>query len=635
MPVAEPRAAAESGQAAHADASVDADGDTCTTETETDSKPVRAPDVWTLIAELAAEPGAETNRRYADIGCVSRSPMIVIMDSLKGTIRDAYRNPIARNLREYLQLEYETRKLPQTGVHKCFTCLPSAMAHPPTQTNHWDCGIYLLLYVERFFTKPIVDLSKPFLLNLHQWWFTTADVEGKRDQLKALINSLATQHLDAERAAGRTRGSKRSSRFAAGTDAASSHCHSGFAAAGSGQLDEVDNAIAFVDSVDNIGNQEIYGNSEYDPDDLTKPSLYLSTLCPTPVVATPTAARHCPKRSLGTQSAASLGSATGAAACPPSTIAPHACAALAFNAVPDVVPSAVPTHSCKQSNAHQVLASPPVCPAAATSASTAAAQVALAPLTPPTVSEAHIVRARSMSDAGLATNCEPSEASASQAAATAQPPAPACISHSGRRASSSSIYPLPAASLVASLKPSCVPADSCGLEQKEPQTLNFGSPHATRFHSCATFEQQQRELGVAAPVPVSVSVSVSASVSLASVQSEASWSPRECDERTSYCPARPSSEQLSLQLQQPVHPHPQQGAMAVAVEVSANGDEISGPLGHVRLDDAGELAPHFHVPSSQHYGMQPPPDLLSASISAQSAVGENDEDVEMSEPLPF
>ena len=54
----------------------------------------------------------------------------------------------------------------------------------PTQTNYYDCGIYLLQYVESFFRTPIGDFNLPIRL---PDWFTLDVVEAKRAHIRSII----------------------------------------------------------------------------------------------------------------------------------------------------------------------------------------------------------------------------------------------------------------------------------------------------------------------------------------------------------------------------------------------------------------------------------------------------------------
>jgi Ulp1 family protease len=79
------------------------------------------------------------------------SPSIIIFDSL----RIASKNRVAGTLREFLQLECDHRKtLPvQPSTRKLFNVdtIPTIEAAVPQQRNYFDCGLYVLQYIESFF----------------------------------------------------------------------------------------------------------------------------------------------------------------------------------------------------------------------------------------------------------------------------------------------------------------------------------------------------------------------------------------------------------------------------------------------------------------------------------------------------
>lgn len=73
-------------------------------------------------------------------------PCILIFDSLAG----ASRSRVVATLRDYLSCEYKAK----LGVDKVFNkdVIKGACPKVPQQTNFTDCGLYLLQYVESFFT---------------------------------------------------------------------------------------------------------------------------------------------------------------------------------------------------------------------------------------------------------------------------------------------------------------------------------------------------------------------------------------------------------------------------------------------------------------------------------------------------
>ncbi|CAF3872492.1 unnamed protein product [Rotaria magnacalcarata] len=83
----------------------------------------------------------------------SQSPAIIVFDSL----RIASKVRVAATLREFLQLEYDHKKvLPvQSLARKLFNIdtIPTVEAAVPQQRNYFDCGLYILQYIESFFAQ--------------------------------------------------------------------------------------------------------------------------------------------------------------------------------------------------------------------------------------------------------------------------------------------------------------------------------------------------------------------------------------------------------------------------------------------------------------------------------------------------
>ncbi|XP_035702048.1 uncharacterized protein LOC110842552 isoform X4 [Folsomia candida] len=78
-----------------------------------------------------------------------KKPCIIVFDSLAVEARGR----VYSTLREYLRMEYKTRKLQDRDFTK--TSMPGNMPKVPQQPNHCDCGIYTLVYVECFFKRPL------------------------------------------------------------------------------------------------------------------------------------------------------------------------------------------------------------------------------------------------------------------------------------------------------------------------------------------------------------------------------------------------------------------------------------------------------------------------------------------------
>ncbi|KTW29757.1 hypothetical protein T552_00964 [Pneumocystis carinii B80] len=122
-----------------------------------------------------------------------RKPVIIIFDSLGGQ-----HNITLRNLRDYLyeeakdKLGLELNKADIAGIH----------ANVPQQSNHCDCGLFLLHYVEQFLNDP--DRVLPLILNHHNKTSISSDIKNLwgqekissfRNELRLLIKHLQNESL--------------------------------------------------------------------------------------------------------------------------------------------------------------------------------------------------------------------------------------------------------------------------------------------------------------------------------------------------------------------------------------------------------------------------------------------------------
>ncbi|XP_017052211.1 ubiquitin-like-specific protease 1C [Drosophila ficusphila] len=120
-----------------------------------------------------------------------KQPVILIFDSFPGVSR----NRVMVILRDYLTCEYRAKK--PNAEPRVFNKInmPGHRVKVPQQENLTDCGLYLLQYVEQFFTKPIRDYRLP--INELSNWFDLLTVTKKREDIANLIQRLMdenTQH---------------------------------------------------------------------------------------------------------------------------------------------------------------------------------------------------------------------------------------------------------------------------------------------------------------------------------------------------------------------------------------------------------------------------------------------------------
>ncbi|EDX01495.1 ubiquitin-like-specific protease 2 [Drosophila yakuba] len=125
---------------------------------------------------------AESSNRSDDIPI--KQPVILIFDSYP-----VYSRQRAIDiLRDYLTCEYQAKN-PNAQAH-IFTKdnMPAHRVEVPQQENLTDCGLYLLQYVEQFFTTPIRDYRLP-IRELRNW-FDPLTVTKKREDIAKLIQHL-------------------------------------------------------------------------------------------------------------------------------------------------------------------------------------------------------------------------------------------------------------------------------------------------------------------------------------------------------------------------------------------------------------------------------------------------------------
>ncbi|XP_037723454.1 ubiquitin-like-specific protease 1C [Drosophila subpulchrella] len=113
-----------------------------------------------------------------------KQPVILIFDSLAITSR----HRAIAILRDYLTCEYRAKN-PKGKAH-IFNKdnMPGHRVEVPQQENLTDCGLYLLQYVEQFFTKPIKDYRLPITELVE--WFDLLTVTKKREDIANLIQKL-------------------------------------------------------------------------------------------------------------------------------------------------------------------------------------------------------------------------------------------------------------------------------------------------------------------------------------------------------------------------------------------------------------------------------------------------------------
>ncbi|CAF3888439.1 unnamed protein product [Rotaria magnacalcarata] len=118
----------------------------------------------------------------------SQTPAIIMFDSL----RTGPKNRVAATLREFLQLEYDHKKTLPVGssARKIFNLdtIPTIEAAVPQQPNYFDCGLYILQYMEKFFAHRSPTINYQLLSTFENWCDKNSMGSSKRKQIFDTIN---------------------------------------------------------------------------------------------------------------------------------------------------------------------------------------------------------------------------------------------------------------------------------------------------------------------------------------------------------------------------------------------------------------------------------------------------------------
>merc|ERR1712223_12832 len=117
----------------------------------------------------------------------NRVPFVMVFDSLLTNVR----NKAVNKIRSYLQIEHLDRK----GYYVSFESGRMKSKHPavPQQYNTWDCGVYMLHYIELMFKKINYFFVLNNLPSYLSSWFPTYDVNCKRQVIANIIQQLARE----------------------------------------------------------------------------------------------------------------------------------------------------------------------------------------------------------------------------------------------------------------------------------------------------------------------------------------------------------------------------------------------------------------------------------------------------------
>ncbi|KAI2799302.1 hypothetical protein BLOT_014463 [Blomia tropicalis] len=112
-------------------------------------------------------------------------PTIIYMDSLSLTKR----NDITKTFQKYLKFEFENTRQGSARLH--WENFQEVYASVPRQNNSYDCGIFVLHYIELFLKNPIV-IFDAILANKHclENWFDSSTLSTQRSRIRQIIFNL-------------------------------------------------------------------------------------------------------------------------------------------------------------------------------------------------------------------------------------------------------------------------------------------------------------------------------------------------------------------------------------------------------------------------------------------------------------
>ena len=114
-----------------------------------------------------------------------KQPLILVLNSL---ITGSKAN-LFKMLKDYLEIEYEAKNTIRAGLSR--QLFLHASPNVPQQTNSFDCGLYLLKYLEMFIID-FITVKEHKKINWEKW-FETSVTSNMRKKLNQIIMEL---HLD-------------------------------------------------------------------------------------------------------------------------------------------------------------------------------------------------------------------------------------------------------------------------------------------------------------------------------------------------------------------------------------------------------------------------------------------------------
>ncbi|KAI5435508.1 hypothetical protein KIW84_022073 [Lathyrus oleraceus] len=147
---------------------------------------------WSLI--VICHPGEVVNTIDEELDKSLKMPCILHMDSVMGC-----HNNLKDIVQSYLWEEWKERNKDTCGedLSSRFLNMPFFPIAVPQQKNSYDCGIFLLHYLELFLAEAPFNFN-PLKLNLD--WFPPEEAYHKRTLIRELIFELVKNHASHEAA---------------------------------------------------------------------------------------------------------------------------------------------------------------------------------------------------------------------------------------------------------------------------------------------------------------------------------------------------------------------------------------------------------------------------------------------------
>ncbi|CAI9104115.1 OLC1v1002733C1 [Oldenlandia corymbosa var. corymbosa] len=145
---------------------------------------------WSLI--VICHPGEAAHYQNDGVEASSRVPCILHMDSIRGHHRGL------KNLfQSYLWEEWKERHHNiSEDIHTNFLKLQFISLKLPQQENSFDCGLFLLYYVERFVKQAPVSYNPSNGNFLNQDWFQPAEASNRRSYIRSLIYQVCRENAE-------------------------------------------------------------------------------------------------------------------------------------------------------------------------------------------------------------------------------------------------------------------------------------------------------------------------------------------------------------------------------------------------------------------------------------------------------